>query len=297
MDISGLKGVFAPMTTPFKNDEVDYDGLVHNVKMMNATGLQGYFVLGTNGEFKALTIEERFKILATVVKHHSPDKVIMAGCGAESTKETIDLVKRAADAGAQMASILVPCFFAKKMTDEVQERHAYAVADASPIPIILYNNPSVNAGVTIKQALAERLAQHPNIGGVKDSSKETYLENLKAASPKFKVLAGSAAYFLDLMKHGGAGGVLSLANIFPNECAKLYDAILAGREEEAAMLNAKLIELNTKVSGAYGVAGVKAAMDEVGFVGGLPRRPYKGLSEADLVNLKHELELSGFLKR
>jgi len=295
MDISGLSGVFAPMTTPFKDDEVDYEGLARNVDKMNATGLKGYFVLGTNGEFKALSIEERFRILDIVVRKAAKDKVIMAGCGAESTRETIDLVKRAADTGATMASILMPCFFAKKMTDEIQERHAYEVADASPIPIVLYNNPSVNAGVTIRLPLALRLAVHPNIAGVKDSSKETYVENLGAASEKFHIMAGSASYFLDLMKKGGSGGVLSLANVFPEQCAMLYRAIKAGRGAEVEELNTKLIALNTKVSGAFGVAGVKAAMDMMGFAGGLPRRPYKGLSDADKAMLRIDLEHSGFL--
>ncbi len=130
---------------------------------------------------------------------------------------------------------------------------------------------------------------------MKDSSKETYVENLKVASPNFRILAGSAAYFLDLMRLGGSGGVLSLANVFPDQCAKLYNAILLKDEDKVVSLNAKLVELNTKVSGAFGVAGVKAAMDIVGFVGGLPRRPYKGLGEADLAVLRKDLEASGFL--
>jgi len=295
MNMEMLTGVFAPMTTPFKNDEVDYEGLAGNVEKMNSTGLKGYFVLGTNGEFKALSIEERFKILDLVVKTAAKDKVIMAGCGAESTRETIELVKRAADKGAKMASVLMPCFFAKKMTDELQERHAYEVADASPIPIVIYNNPSVNAGVVVKQALALRLAAHPNIAGIKDSSKETYIENLAAGSAKFHVLAGSAAYFLDLMRKGGKGGVLSLADVFPQQCADLYNAIKAGKNDLAEELNNKLVNLNSKVSGAFGVAGVKAAMDLVGFAGGLPRRPYKGLTAENLAVLKADLEQSGFL--
>ncbi|MEN6364164.1 MAG: dihydrodipicolinate synthase family protein [Rectinema sp.] len=297
MDISVLSGIFAPMTTPFRDEEVDYDGIAANVEKMNSTGMKGYFVLGTNGEFKSLSVEERYRVLAQVVKYRAPGKVVMAGCGAESTKETIDLVKRAADTGAQMASVLMPCFFAKKMTDDVMAMHAFAVADASPIPIVLYNNPSVNAGVTIRLPLAQRLASHPNIVGVKDSSKETYRDNLKAASPTFRVLAGSAAYFLDLMKNGGTGGVLSLADVFPAECVRLYDAFMAGRLEEAEALNAQLIDLNTKVSGAYGVAGVKAAMDLVGFAGGAPRRPLRGLGQAEIAGLKSDLEHSGFLKR
>jgi 4-hydroxy-2-oxoglutarate aldolase len=153
----------------------------------------------------------------------------------------------------------------------------------------------VAAGVTIKLDLLERLVKHPKIVGVKDSSKETYTDNLKAASDKFSVLAGSAAYFLDLMAKGGTGGVLSLANVFPDQCAALYDSIIAGKKEESEALNAILVELNTKVSGSFGVAGVKAAMDMVGYTGGVPRRPLQSLSAADLANIKENLEKSGFL--
>jgi len=297
VDKNALTGILAPMVTPFKDDAIMFDGLVANVEKMNATGLRGYFVLGTNGEFKSLSIEERFQVLAVVLKHRAPGKVVMAGCAAESTKETIELVKRAAGAGADMASLLMPSFFAKKMTIDVMERFAVEVADASPIPIVLYNNPGVAAGVTIKYDLLERLAKHPNIAGVKDSSKETYKENLKAASPTFRVLAGSAAYFLDLMKNGGSGGVLSLADVFPSECVKLYDDFVAGRLAEAEELSRKLVDLNTKVSGSYGVAGVKAAMDMVGLSGGVPRRPLSPMSKAELETLKADLGNSGFLKR
>lgn len=297
MKKNALNGVFAPMVTPFRDDAILYDGLAANVEKMNATGMSGYFVLGTNGEFKSLSVEERFKVLDLVAKRKAPDKTLMAGCAAESTKETIELVKRAAGLGADMASLLMPSFFAKKMTADVMERFAVEVAEAAPIPIVLYNNPSVAAGVTIKLELLERITRHPNIVGVKDSSKETYRDNLKAASAGFHVLAGSAAYFLDLLKHGGSGGVLSLANVFPDDCVKLYEAFLAGKTAEAEALSAQLVDLNAKVSGSYGVAGVKAAMDMVGYSGGVPRRPLLGLNAAELAALKESLEKSGYLKR
>jgi len=187
----------------------------------------------------------------------------------------------------------MPCFFPKKMTVDVMERHAVAVADASPVPVVLYNNPSVAAGVTIRLELLQRLAQHPNIVGVKDSSKETYGENLKAASDKFSVLAGSAAYFVDLLRRGGTGGVLSLANVFPAECSALYRAFVERRASEVEKLNQQLVDLNTRVSGSFGVAGVKAAMTLRGFVGGVPRRPYASLSAKEVEILRADLGRSG----
>ena len=296
MDRGMLSGVFAPMVTPFEDDAILWKGLVANVEKMNESGLRGYFVLGTNGEFKSLAVEERFEVLRTVVKHRAPGLVVMAGCGAESTKETIDLVRRAADLGADMASLLMPSFFAKKMTADVMERYIVEVADTSSIPVVLYNNPPVAAGVTIRLEVLRKLAGHPKVVGIKDSSKETYQENLQAASASFSVLAGSAAYFLDLLKRGGTGGVLSLANVFPAECARLHRAFVDGRLDEAEQLSRQLVELNTKVSGTFGVAGVKASMDLAGFVGGVPRRPHKGLTPEELQKLKGELTQSGFLR-
>jgi len=296
MDRGLLSGVFAPMVTPFEDDAILMSGLVTNVQKMSESGLRGYFVLGTNGEFKALAIEERFQVLSAVVAHRGRGQVVMAGCGAESTKETIDLVRRAADVGADMASLLMPSFFAKKMTVDVMERYVVEVADKSPIPVVLYNNPPVAAGVTIRLDLLQRIAGHPKVAGIKDSSKETYRENLQAAAASFCVLAGSAGYFLDLLKCGGTGGVLSLANVFPTECVKLHRAFVEGRLDEAERLNGQLVDLNTKVSGTFGVAGVKAAMERVGFTGGVPRRPHKGLTADERQGLRRELEKNGFLR-
>jgi 4-hydroxy-2-oxoglutarate aldolase len=298
MQRDDLSGVFAPMVTPFgADDAVLLSGVAENVRRMNATGLRGYFVLGTNGEYKALTAEERLQVLDVVMQHRAPGKVVMAGCGAESTKETIDNARRAGDRGANFASILMPSFFAKKMTAEVMVRHALAVADASPIPVVLYNNPSVAAGVTIRLEVVEKVAGHPNIVGLKDSSKETYAENLKASSPKFAVLAGSASYFTELLRRGGTGGVLSLANVLPDACVRLYDAFLAGRKDEVERLNRLLVELNAKVSGSYGVSGVKAAMTLCGFVGGVPRLPFLPLTAEEVSGLRGVLEGSGLLPR
>ena len=291
-----LSGVLTPMVTPFKDDRVLFHGLIDNVEKMNRTALAGYFVLGTNGEYKSLSVDERFEVLRTVVKYRAKDKVVMAGVGFESTKETIDMTLRAADEGADMASLLMPHFFAKKMIPEVLAGYITDVADASPIPVLLYNNPSVAAAVTIKADLIERVKDHPNVIGLKDSSAETYRQNLEAAGGKMCVLAGSAGYFLDLLRLGGTGGVLSLANVFPDACAKLYTLFKEGKTQEAEVLNTDLIGLNKEVSGSFGVAGVKAAMDIYGFCGGVPRKPLLPLTAEQLETLKTSLSKSRFAR-
>ncbi len=290
-----LSGVFAPITTPFRDDQLDEEGLAYNLEKMNRTGLRGYFALGTNGEFKSLDLAERWRVLETVVRRRAKGKVVMAGCGAESTHESLELVRKAAGLGADFASLLMPSFFAKKMTAEVMERYVRKIADASPLPVVLYNNPGVAAGVCIRAELLRRLAGHPNVVGIKDSSKESFRENVAAASPNFAVMAGSAAFFLELLRAGGVGGVLSLANVFPEECVRLYQVHLNGQAAEADRLNSVLVELNTQVSGSFGVAGVKAAMDLAGYRGGEPRHPHLGLKPAEREQLEAALRKSGFL--
>jgi 4-hydroxy-2-oxoglutarate aldolase len=289
-----VSGVFTPMVTPFKGDRVLFHGLIDNVEKMNQTALAGYFVLGTNGEFKSLSVAERIDVLRTVVKYRAKDKIVMAGTGFESTKETIDMTLRAADEGADMASLLMPHFFAKKMTPAVLAGYIAEVADASPIPVLLYNNPSVASGVTIKADLIGLVKDHPNVIGIKDSSHDTFTQNIEAAQGRMCVLAGSANYFLELLKAGGTGGVLSLANVYPEACARLYTLFREGKAQEAEELNWALIGLNQEVSGSFGVAGVKAAMDLNGFAGGVPRKPLLPLTAEQLETLKASLGKSTF---
>ena len=291
-----LSGVFTPMVTPFQNDQILYEGIVSNVKKMNETGLRGYFVLGTNGEFKSLSVEERMEVLKTVIKNAAPDKVVMAGTSAESTKETIDITKEAAKLGAEMASLLMPNFFRKYMDDDAMTDYVVKVADASPIPVLLYNNPAVAGDLLISPEVIRRVSEHPNVVGMKDSSHGNYLKYLEAARGKeFYLLAGSAGFFFDLLEAGGVGGVLSLANCFPVECSKRYAAYLAGNMEEAKALNARIVELNKKVSGFGGVAAVKAAMDLAGYTGGDPRHPLRPSTAEQKETLVKSIKELGFI--
>ena len=268
-----LSGVFAPVTTPFEDDEVSHKQLASNIEKMNASGLKGYFILGTNGEYKSLSVKERIEVLKTVAAHRSPEKTFMAGTGMESTHETIEITRRAADIGAQLVSLLMPHFFAKRIDDEVLKRYILEVADNSPVPVLIYNNPSVASGITVSPEVIGTVSEHPNVVGMKDSSKGNYKAYIEASKDEFYMLAGSAGFFFDVLQAGGIGGVLSLANVFPDECAKLYTLFMEGKIEEAAALSEKIVSLNKVVSGMSGVASVKAAMDLAGFHGGEPRRP------------------------
>jgi 4-hydroxy-2-oxoglutarate aldolase len=222
--------------------------------------------------------------------------VVMAGTAAESTKETIDITKEAAKLGAEMASLLMPNFFRKYMDDGALTDYVIKVADASPIPVLLYNNPSVAADVLISPEVIRRVADHPKVVGMKDSSRGNYQKYLEAARGKdFYLLAGSAGFFLELLEAGGVGGVLSLANCFPEECSKLYATYLAGKQEEAREINSRLVELNKKVSGFGGVAAVKAAMELAGYTGGDPRHPLRPLTAEQKETLVKNIKELGFI--
>ncbi len=291
-----LSGVFVPMVTPFRDDEILYDGLIENVKKLNKTGLKGYFVLGTNGEFKSLSVEERIKVLEIVVEYAADDKIVMAGTAEESTKETIDITLEAAKIGVSQISLLMPHFFRKYIDDDVLINYIVDVADASPVPVVLYNNPSVAADLLISKEVVKAVSGHPNIIGMKDSSRGNYKDYITTAADDFYLMAGSASFFFEALQAGAVGGVLSLANVFPEECVELYNLYLENKMVEAREQNDKIINLNKKVSGFGGVAAVKGAMDLVGYNGGSPRRPLKGLTAEEKSILKENIIEYGFME-
>ena len=291
-----LSGVFAPMTTPFDDrGNVLLDKIAFNVRKLNESRLRGYLVLGTNGEFRSLSISESMEVLKTVVKTASPDKVIMAGTGAESTSVSIELCHQAAEAGAHYGSLITPYFFAKKMSDSVLIDHFTRVADQSPIPVLLYNNPGVT-GITMSTTVIKEVSSHPKILGMKDSSPGNLSAYILNAQPGFYLLAGSANFFFTGLLMGAVGGVLSLADAFPEPCCKLYDLGVSGTLEEGRELQFYLMKINQMVSGKYGVAGIKAAMDFAGFYGGPTRAPLASLTTEEKRKLHEELVSVGFLK-
>jgi 4-hydroxy-2-oxoglutarate aldolase len=291
-----LSGVFAPVTTPF-NEQGDLllDQLSSNIQKLNQSRLRGYLVLGTNGEFRSLSNPEQMEVLKTVIKSASPEKVIMAGTGAESTNVSIELCHQAAEIGAHYGSLITPFFFAKSMSDSALIRHFVQVAEKSPIPVLLYNNPGVTT-ITMSATVIKEVSAHPKIVGMKDSSPGNLSAYVLNAKPGFSVLAGSANFFFTGLLMGAVGGVLSLANVFPEPCCKLYDLGVAHQVEKGRELQFQLMQLNQMVSGKSGVPGVKAAMDFTGFYGGPPRSPLTPVTAEEKKKLREGLVASGFLK-
>ncbi len=291
-----LRGVFAPISTPFTAaGEVDYEGLAGNVRFYSKSGLKGYLALGSNGENKALTNDEKLKILETIMTNKGEDQVVMAGCIFESTSETIDMGKKMQELKPDYLTLLPPCYFKKQMTDDALFRYFSDVADSVEIPCLVYNAPQYAGGVGLSVSLLTRLTAHPNILGVKDSSSGNMESILFAVRNNFTVLSGSINNFFTAMTMGGAGGVLSLANSFPAITVELYNLLVGHQYEKAIALYEKILQINMIVSGKGGVAAVKYAMDLAGLSGGQPRLPLLPLEEADRKNIYSKLKNEGMI--
>jgi 4-hydroxy-2-oxoglutarate aldolase len=292
-----LMGVFAPITTPFdEKGEVAYNKLIDNMKFYAKSGLKGYLALGSNGENKSLTTEEKTKVLDTIIKHKGTNQFVMAGCIFESTKETIEFAKIAEGLGSDFITLLPPSYFKKEMTDGVLLRYFSDVANNVKKTCLVYNAPQFCGGTVLSVSLIKDLAKHPNIIGVKDSSNAANIESyLFAVRDSFNVIPGSANFFMNALFMGANGGVISLANIFPDMTCQLYDLVVAKKYEEAFKLNEKVIQTNKSVSGTGGVAAVKYAMDLAGLHGGNPRLPLLPLGDDVKKKIEDYLKKEGLI--
>jgi len=293
-----ITGIFAPIPTPFVDGGISYDHLAENIAKWDKTGLAGLVVMGSNGEAAYLDEDEKVEMWAFTRKHLSPEKVLIAGTGQESTRATIRLTKKAAQAGAQAALVLSPNYFKANMTPSALERFYMDVADESPIPIFIYNMPG-NTGINLSSSLVVKLSSHPNIVGVKDSSGNIVQisETIKGVPEDFSVFAGSASFLLPATVMGAKGGTLATANVVPDLCVEIFELALAGKIGEAREIQMSVLELNALVTAKHGVAGLKAALDMVGYFGGEPRKPMLPASEEAKAEIRKVLEKLGRVVR
>ena len=286
-----LKGVFAPITTPFtSNGMVDYAALEENMAFYAASGINGYLALGSNGENKSLTNDEKEKVLKIIIDGKAKEQAVMAGCIFESTYETIMFAKKFEALGTDFLTLLPPSYFKKQMTDPVLIKYFNDVANAVDTPCLLYNAPQFCGGTTLSVKLVQECAKNPKIVGLKDSSSGNIESFLFGARDIINVMAGSANFFMTTLIMGGSGGVVSLANVFPKIVNDLYKLICEEKYKEAFALNEKVLRLNKGVSGAGGVAAVKYGMDLAGLRGGDPRLPLLPLEEENKVKVRTLLE-------
>jgi 4-hydroxy-2-oxoglutarate aldolase len=271
-----LRGTFPPMATPFTADgaAIDVGALKHNLDRWLTTGLAGFVLLGSNGEAAFIDEDEVDTLVAEVRSRVPADRLVIVGTGRESTKATIAASKRAAELGAGAALVRVPGFFKTQMTTEALVRHYTAVADASPVPVILYNFAAA-FGVNLATDAIATLSAHPNIVGLKESGGDVaqVAEQVAATPEDFAVVVGAAPALYASLCVGARGGVVAVANVVPGACVLLYELTFAGRHAEALALQRALAPLARAVTATYGVAGLKAAMTLAGYRGGQPRSP------------------------
>jgi|HubBroStandDraft_6_1064221.scaffolds.fasta_scaffold17960_3 4-hydroxy-2-oxoglutarate aldolase len=276
-----LSGIFPALTTPFSADgSVSDADIKHNITKYNTTGLAGYVAIGSTGESVLLSRKEVETVLVAVKESAAPGMRLIAGTGAESTGETIERTKRAAEIGYHVALVKTPYYYKPLYKPEVFIAHFRRVADASPIPVLLYSVPQFT-GVALEAPEVGVLAQHPNIIGIKESSGNVQraAEMLAAAPPPFQLLVGSASMMFPSMVLGARGAILALASALPELCVALFNAVRTGDMETARALQAVTMPASKVIVSQCGIPGVKYAMDLAGYRGGAPRQPLLPVSE------------------
>jgi 4-hydroxy-2-oxoglutarate aldolase len=289
-----LRGIFPPLPTSFDTNENLYpEKIRENIERLLKYDLSGFLILGSNGEQIMLTEKEKAEAVAAARKAIPSDRILLAGTGGQSTRETIALTRSAASEGADAVLVLNPFYYKGQMTHDALVKHYFDVADSSPVPVIVYNMPA-NTGVDLSAAMIVEMASHQNITGLKESGGNVVKigEVIRNSKPGFQVVAGGAGFLLSSLAVGAVGGILALANIAPAKCLEIYRSFMQNDLAKARNMQQKVIPLNTAVTASWGVPALKAAMDQLGIYGGPVRRPLLPLKEdisEKLVKLLNEV--------
>ena len=285
-------GIYTPISTPFRDDgSVDGRALAANVERWMTTPLTGLVVLGSNGEASSLDDDEADRVVDVVRAGVPSSRPLIAGTGRESTRATIDATRRAAAAGVDAVLVRTPSFFKPQMTTDAFVRHFTEVADASSVPVLLYN-VTLYTGVNLLPDAVERLAVHPNIIGIKESGSDIgQIAECVARTPDdFTVLAGSATTLVHALCAGCDGAILALASLVPVECLSMLVLVDEKRLDEANALQRRLMPLARSVGSTYGVPGLKAALELMGYTGGAPRPPLRPVSSEVVDIIRRQID-------
>lgn len=293
-----LAGVFPPITTPFSTDgEMLLDHFKENLRRWAQFDLAGLTVLGSNGESAYLSEDEKLLLLRESRLLVPSARTLIVGAGRESTRLTIEFVKKISDLGADYALVGTPCYFKPSMNDDALFAHFWTVADESPIPVLIYNVPQFT-GVNTGASLVARLSAHENIAGIKESSANLALQGeIRRRTPeRFQILVGSAPTLFPSLAQGAVGGIVAIACALPGMAIELYQSFHAGDWKKSAEIQAQLASPAAAVTTQFGIPGLKAAMDLTGFFGDEPRLPLIRLNETQRKTLRGIFAAAGVLE-
>jgi 4-hydroxy-2-oxoglutarate aldolase len=290
-----LHGVIVPVTTPFDAETGDAApvALRSLVRELLARGLHGVVVSGTTGEGPLLDAEEQVRLVEWLREVVPEDRWLVAGTGAESTRATVRATERAAGAGADAVLVRPPAYFGPALTPAALADHFLRVADASPVPVLVYNIPKYTH-VMLHDSVLRALADHERVIGFKDSSGDLkVMAHYRAAAPRLRALVGSGTQFYPALELGADGGVLAVACFAAERCLALYRAFRADDRRTAGAEQERLTPLAREIVGELGVPGVKAAMDLVGLPGGPVRPPLASLDARQRARVADLLTTAG----
>lgn len=298
--MSNFGGIIIPAVTPFdENGEISFESLKYNYEKWNETDVSGYMCLGSNGEFRMLSDDEAFEVISAASKYAAEDKCFIAGVARESLYQTLKFIERLqnADLKIDYFSVLTPHYFKALMTDEALIEYYTAIADFAEKPVLLYCAPAFSNDVTISAEVVKALADHPNIHGIKDTSKNMLSSYMDAAGGRsdFEIMSGSISTVLACMDRGGKGGVVSASNYFPQECANVVKIYNEQGKEKAYEYYEELSKLIKKTGSRFSVAGVKCCMNLVGYKGGFPRRPILPVSKEVEEEMRQALKEANYI--
>jgi 4-hydroxy-2-oxoglutarate aldolase len=295
-----LSGTFLPVTTPFDpvTGDVDTVAFRANLRSWFEQPISGILIAGSTGESVFLDDAERAGLIRAASDVVPEGALIIMGVGAESTRHTIRLVEQAAEAGADALLVNPPAYFRGAMTPEALVKHYKAVADASPLPILIYQVPLRLSTIEFPTAVVAELSRHPNIVGIKDSRGKLDLigELVEQCADDFQVLVGSGAILYGALELGAVGGIVAVGLMAPEQAANISVAFTDGRTAEAGRLQEQIAPVHNQIVGGMGVPGVKAALDILGTHGGSPRPPLAAVPESRASEIRGILGTAGLLQ-
>jgi 4-hydroxy-2-oxoglutarate aldolase len=293
-----LHGIFPPVTTNFDDvtGEIAPIRLRENLRRWVEQPIDGIVLFGSTGEGALLDEDERVRLTAMsrdVVPAGFP---LIAGASAESTLATARLTRRLAAEGADIMLVHPPAYFGPFLPVAALLDHFRAVADASPVPVLLYHIPKYTK-VTLEAGFVGELMRHPNVAGLKDSSGDIkrFADFTTACEKGCRLFVGNGSLLYTALELGAAGGILGVADIAPALCAELVREFHAGNTREAGRIQGRLTALHKDIVAAFGAVGVKAALDLLGWAGGAPRAPLRALGEKDRRQVARVMQEAGIL--